>query len=142
MNKINELNKLKELLDKELITSNEFSEMKKEIFSDTTEIIKGKSNLDKGYITVSFAGKWFLFDAKVKIFVDDKLQSKHSIKKCFSQKIPITSSKIKLKVVIGGMKSTTFTLDELITNQNYDLVLEYDETWGKFSKNCNFKENG
>lgn len=142
MNKIEELNKLKDLLDKELITREEFNEMKKEIISDETETIIEKSNSDKGYITVSFAGKWFLFDAKVKILVDDKLHSKHSIKKGFSQNIPLVSSKMKLKIVLGGMKSTTFKLDELDLNKSYDLELEYDNTWGKFSDECNFKENG
>lgn len=147
MDKIQELKKLKDLLDNNIVNEQEFEKMKKEILSDSIS----KSTPDKtiintqqkkGELTISFPGQWFLFDAKIKLFVNKELHSTHSIKKGFSVQIPITSSDLNLKVILGGMKSTVYEINELKTNENYELELVYDDTWGKFSKKFNFTENG
>lgn len=95
-----------------------------------------------GTITVRFSGKWFIFDYKTKLFVNGTLHSTHSTKKGFNVSIPIQSDNIILKLVLGGMKSTTYELQELEKNKNYVMELTYSELWGRYSTKFNLWENG
>lgn len=97
---------------------------------------------EKGHLQISFNGQWFLIDAKTKLFIDNELHSTHSTKKGFSVCIPLISESLEIKVVLGGIKSTIYELEELEINKGYHLELTYDNTWGKYSKNFNFIENG
>jgi hypothetical protein len=155
MDKIQELTKLKGLLDNGIIDQKEFEKMKADILnqgvntpsesaSSNTNIASEKvsNTIEKGMLKISFGGQWFLFDAKTKLFIDDKLHSTHSTKQGFSVDIPIEKSKLNIKVTLGGMKSTTYELDELELNKQYELDLIYDNIWGKYSKKFNFSENG
>ncbi len=106
---------------------------------DKTNNKKGKTN---GNLRVSFGGQWFLFDSKTKIFVNNELHSTHSTKKGFLAIIPIESNSIQLKVVLGGIKSTVFEIDELNLGTNYFLELFYDDFRGRYSNDFNLKEYG
>ena len=96
----------------------------------------------KGSLDISFDGQWFLFDAKTKLIINDELHSIHSTKKGFYVSIPIQKESITLKVVLAGIKSTIFELEELELDKNYHLGLIYDTVWGKYSNEFNFTENG
>lgn len=155
MDKIQELTKLKGLLDNGIIDQKEYEKMKADILNQGANTPSGtvSSNtnlaaekvpnpIKKGSLKISFGGQWFLFDAKTKLFIDDKLHSSHSTKQGFSIDVPIEKSKLNIKVMLGGMKSTTYQIDELELNKQYELELIYDNTWGKYSKKFNFSENG
>lgn len=153
MDKIENLKKLKELLDNGVISSNEFSKMKSEILSDKDDGVelsqvqstKGDSNKineSTGTLTVRFDGQWFIFDVKTQLFVDNKLHSTHSTKRGFNAVIPITSDRLLIKVVLMSMKSTEFELEELDKSKDYTLILKYDTAWGKYSNKFQIVENG
>ena len=103
----------------------------------TNELEKKKGRLD-----ISFDGQWFLIDAKTKLIINGELHSTHSTKKGFYVSIPIQKESITLKVVLAGIKSTIFELEELDLNKEYHLGLIYDTMWGKYSNEFNFSENG
>jgi hypothetical protein len=150
MDKLENLKKLKQLLDDGVLSEKEYSEMKNEILSKTDDDVK--SSLDTpvkenkknktGILTVGFKGQWFLFDAKTQLFVNNVLHSTHSTKQGFSVQIPITSEKISIKVVLMSIKSTVYDLEELDKSKDYSLGLIYDTAWGKYSNKFNIVENG
>lgn len=150
MDKLENLKKLKQLLDDGVLSEKEYSEMKNEILSKTdddvkssleTPITENKKN-KTGTLTVGFKGQWFLFDAKTQLFVNNVLHSTHSTKQGFSVQIPITSEKISIKVVLMSIKSTVYDLEELDKSKDYSLGLIYDTAWGKYSNKFNIVENG
>jgi hypothetical protein len=153
MDKLENLKKLKQLLDDGVLIENEFSEMKNEILSKTVSDTKAQERLNykenkiaqqtkNGILTISFSGQWFLFDAKTQLFVNNELHSTHSTKKGFSVRIPITSDKMSIKVVLMSIKSTVYELEELNKSRDYSLGLIYDTTWGKYSNKFNIIDNG
>jgi len=153
MDKLENLKKLKQLFDNGVLSEKEYSEMKNEILSKTdgeakpaqgTPIAENKEvpKPKIGMLTVSFSGQWFLFDAKTQLFVNNELHSTHSTKQGFSVKIPITSDKMSIKVVLMSIKSTIYELEELDKSKDYSLGLIYDSTWGKYSNKFNIVENG
>jgi len=85
-------------------------------------------------LTITFPGQWFLLDSKIKVFIDGKLHSVHSIKNGFSISIPITSDEIKIQVVLGGMRSTIYNLNGFEIGSNYTMMLIYNTVLGKFGK--------
>lgn len=93
-----------------------------------------------GVINITFAGQWFVMDAKTKIYVENNLHSTHSTKEGFNAEIPITSSYMNIKVEISGIKSTTYTLQNLDPQKGYIMQLAYNDTWGKYSKEYNLIE--
>ena len=150
MDKLENLKKLKQLLDDGVLSEKEYSEMKNEILSKTDDDVKSslntpvkenKKNKTK-ILTVGFKGQWFLFDAKTQLFVNNVLHSTHSTKQGFSVQIPITSEKISIKVVLMSIKSTVYDLEELDKSKDYSLGLIYDTAWGKYSNKFNIVENG
>lgn len=153
MDKLENLKKLKQLLDDGVLSEKEYSQMKNEILSKTDNDVK--SSLDtpakekkkdkknkSGILTVGFKGQWFLFDAKTQLFVNDVLHSTHSTKQGFSVQIPISSEKISIKVVLMSIKSTVYELEELDQSKDYSLGLIYDSAWGKYSNKFNIVQNG
>ena len=153
MDKIENLKKLKLLFDDGILTEKEFSEMKYEILTKIdNEIIpsgnvyknhyKESPKIKSGVLTISFAGQWFLFDAKTKLFINDELHSTHSIKNGFSVDIPILSDKLTIKVVLMSIKTTVYELEELDKTKDYSFGLIYDMAWGKYSNKFNLYENG
>lgn len=94
----------------------------------------------QGILTVRFAGQWFLIDAKTKIFVNGNLHSIHSTKGGFNAEIPIEKENMTIKVVLAGLKSTSFDLTNLQMTNNYLLELKYNDTWGKYSDEPIFSE--
>jgi hypothetical protein len=69
------------------------------------------------------------------------LHSTHSTKQGFSIKIPITSDKMSIKVLMS-IKSTVYELAELDKSKDYLLGLIYDSIWGKYSNKFKIVENG
>ena len=152
MDKITEFKSLKELLDGGAITQVEFDKMKNEILNGSQSPVQEKEKIEDshsdiivknpGTIMVSFEGQYFIFDAKTKIFLNGNLHSTHSTKKGFAALIPFSDDSIELKVSVAGLKSTIYNIDELDVKKEYFLTLEYDTTWGKYSNNFKFTENG
>ncbi|MDR7210921.1 hypothetical protein [Flavobacterium piscis] len=150
MDKLENLKKLKQLLDDGALSEKEFVEMKIQILSKTNNEKESIQNLNvtkkgteqNGILTISFSGQWFLFDAKTKLFVNDDLHSTHSTKQGFNVRIPIITDKISIKVVLASIKSTLYELQELDKSKNYTLGLIYDTAWGKYSNKFNITENG
>jgi hypothetical protein len=152
MDKIEELTKLKELLDNGIISHEEFDSLKNEILNSKQDkladiipidSIKTENNNkpQSGVLTINYKGKWFLLDAKTTLKINGEVHSKHSTKKGFSVEIPIESESIKLGLAIGGMKTTTYDLKELKKGCDYNLELIYDDVWGKYSNKFNMSEN-
>lgn len=98
------------------------------------------TNDKQGILTVRFPGQWFLVDAKTKIFVNGNLHSTHSTKNGFNAEMPIEMENMTIKVVLAGLKSTSFDLINLKRTNNYVLELKYNDTWGKYSDEPNFSE--
>jgi|LakMenEpi05May12_1017382.scaffolds.fasta_scaffold05026_1 hypothetical protein len=153
MDKLENLKQLKQLFDDGILSEKEFSEMKNEILTkNDNEIITSKNlyenirkevkQVNNGFLTVSFAGQWFLFDAKTRVFVNSDLHSTHSTKNGFSLKIPIESDCISLRLEINELESTTFEIEDLDIKKNYTMLVEYSRIWGKYSSKFNFSENG
>lgn len=159
MGKLDDLQSLKDMLDSGVLTEDEFVQMKNEIiqgvanerdrkvnsnneFAENDSITPSMEVKNPGTITVSFEGQYFLFDAKTKIFVNGNLHSTHSTKKGFSSTIPFNDESIELKISLAGLKSTTFNIEELDSKKEYFLQLEYDVTFGKYSDEFKFEENG
>ena len=147
MNKLEDLQKLKSLLDEGILTEEEFLKMKKEILSTgTNKEIKNQSEetapVITGNLNIRFAGEWFLFDANTKLFVNGQLHSTHSTKKGFNVDVKINSEKILLKLVLAGMKSTIYEIDELDASKGYSMELIYSNTWGRYSNKFKLIENG
>lgn len=150
MDKLENLKKLKQLLDDGALSEKEFVEMKIQTLSKTNNEKESIQNLNvtkkgteqNGILTISFSGQWFLFDAKTKLFVNDDLHSTHSTKQGFNVRIPIITDKISIKVVLASIKSTLYELQELDKSKNYTLGLIYDTAWGKYSNKFNITENG
>jgi hypothetical protein len=150
MDKLENLKKLKQLLDDGALSEKEFVEMKIQILSKTNNEEESIQNLNvtkkgteqNGILTISFSGQWFLFDAKTKLFVNDDLHSTHSTKQGFNVRIPIMTDKISIKVVLASIKSTVYELQELDKSKDYTLGLIYDTAWGKYSNKFNITENG
>ncbi|GEC72233.1 hypothetical protein SAMN05443543_103373 [Flavobacterium flevense] len=150
MDKLENLKKLKQLLDDGALSEKECVEMKIQILSKTNNEKESIQNLNvtkkgteqNGILTISFSGQWFLFDAKTKLFVNDDLHCTHSTKQGFNVRIPIITDKISIKVVLASIKSTLYELQELDKSKNYTLGLIYDTAWGKYSNKFNITENG
>lgn len=94
----------------------------------------------KGILTIRFPGQWFLIDAKTEIFVNGILHSENSTKNGFNVEIPIETENKTIKVVLLGLRSTSFDLTDLKITKNYLLELKYDNTWGKYSDKPNLSE--
>ena len=152
MDKLENLKKMKLLLDDGILTETEFLMMKNEILTNNNELLptrnlnennrKETQLIKSGFLTVIFNGQWALFDAKTKIFINDELHSTHSTKNGFNVKIPIETENIKLKLQIMELESTTFEIDDLDVQKNYSIILKYDRIWGKYSSKFKFSENG
>jgi hypothetical protein len=153
MDKLENLKKLKILFDDGILSENEYSEMKNEILSKSNNQISASKKLSiesiitspqskNGVLTVSYPGRYFLFDAKTKLYVNNELHSTHSTKKGFSVKIPIDFESVTLKVAILDSQSTSYEIEELDMVKNYSMELIYDIVWGKYSDKFNFSENG
>ncbi|GAA4465443.1 hypothetical protein GCM10023093_17630 [Nemorincola caseinilytica] len=95
-----------------------------------------------GTLNINFPGQWFIVDSKVKIHIDGKLHSTHSIKDGFSVSIPITKDEMQVQVVLGSIKSTMYKLTGLDRTAGYDMKLIYSDTWGKFSKDYKLTKDG
>jgi hypothetical protein len=152
MDKLENLKKLKQLLDDGALSGEEYSKMKNEILSNVDEEIKPSLDADikenkkvkktkTGILTVSFKGQWFLFDAKTQLFINNVLHSTHSTKNGFRVEIPIASEEISIKVVLMSIKSTEYKLEELDKSKDYSFGLIYDSAWGKYSNKFNIVEN-
>jgi len=153
MDKLENLKKLKQLFDNGVLSEKEYSEMKNEILSKKDSEIKPSQvtpipenkevpKTKVGMLTVNFSGKWALFDAKTQLLVNNELHSTHSTKQGFSVKIPIISDKMSIKVVLMGIKSTVYEVEELDKSKDYSLGLFYDSAWGKYSNKYKIIENG
>ncbi|MCG3165159.1 MAG: hypothetical protein POELPBGB_00921 [Bacteroidia bacterium] len=152
MDKLENLKKLKKLLDDNVITEKEYSEMKNEILGKSENEIpssnfanneskKETQQKKNGSLTLSFGGVWLLVDWKTYILVNNELHSTHSIKKGFTEIIPINAESMILTINIGAM-STTYELEELNQQKNYSMELSYSRVSSKFDDKFNFSENG
>ena len=102
-----------------------------------------------GIIKLSFKGKKELIgNAKTYITVNDSFHSEHSVKNGFSSEIPITNFSmiidlkisIKLFKLIPLSKKTSYNLTDLDKNENYEMIVNYDNFSGKFSSNFNLNK--
>jgi hypothetical protein len=96
----------------------------------------------KGKFTLGFKGSWSLFDAKTKIFINNELLFTESTKNGFEVSFPIQNSEIKVKLLVGGINSTVYNIEEIELHKNYKLTLNFDKTSGKYSNQFNIVENG
>ncbi|WP_395051160.1 SHOCT domain-containing protein [Flavobacterium sp.] len=152
MDKLDNLKKLKALFDDGIISEKEYSEMKNEILSkSSTETQSPQNSFDepknmvqtkKGKFTLGFKGSWSLFDAKTKIFINNELLFTESTKNGFEVSFPIQNSEIKVKLLVGGINSTVYNIEEIELHKNYKLTLNFDKTSGKYSNQFNIVENG
>lgn len=155
MSKVNDIKNLKNLLDEKVINQQEFESLKKEILGTSIKVNKElgdeimndrrqtkSKETSNGILTVSYAGRWFLMDAKTKISINGEHNSTHSTKKGFSVDIPLESDTMTLKVTLGGMNKMVFELKELNVKSDYHFELQYDTMWGQYSDNYKLKENG
>jgi len=146
-NIIDNLKKIKFFFDDGIISEKEYSILKAEILSLKSEVnpsLHPKENFKnkKGVLILKFDGQWFLFDAKTKLFVNNKLHSTHSTKKGFRVEIPLNSNSITIKLLLSGIKSTEFEIEELVSGKKYSMDLAYDTTGGRYSSKYKFSENG
>lgn len=148
MDKLENLKKLKQLFDNGVLSEKEFFELKNEILSKVDGEIKSSRHLNfeqnieskqikNGFLTVSFDGQSFTFDAETKLFINDELHSKHSTINGFSVEIPILSDKMEIKVVLMSIKTTIYELEELDKSKDYFFGLIYDNVWGRYSDKIN-----
>lgn len=148
MEKLDELRKLKSLFDEGVLTEDEFLSMKNEILSQQTkneihDLIKEETTVNKkGILNICFGGQWFLFDCTTKLFINDELHSSHSTKEGFDVDIPINSDTMTVKLVLAGMRSTTYEIEELNSSKHYTMELIYSSTWGRYSNEFKLTENG
>jgi hypothetical protein len=140
MDNVENLRKLKSLFDDGILSEKEFSEMKLKLLNNET--FKKDNEFSSGILSISFAGHWFIVDASTELFINDELHSTHSTKSGFSVSIPIQSDKIILKLVLGGMRTTTYEIEELDATKNYSMELIYSDMWGRYSNKFKFNENG
>ncbi len=152
MNELNEniienLKEIKLFFDGEIISEKEYSILKAEILSLKSEVnpsLHPKENFKnkKGVLILKFDGQWFLFDTKTKLFVNNHLHSTHSTKNGFRVEIPLNSNSITIKLLLSGIKSTEFEIEELLNNKKYSMDLSYDTIRGRYSSKYKFSENG
>jgi len=131
-------NEAMELLKEGVISKDEFLELIKA--TDTIAVDKEQIKPKNGEIRINWEGMWMIVDTKVKVLVNGDLQHEASFKKGFEYKLPLENDTYDFEIRLGSMKSTKFTLSELDIKTNYLIELEYNNTWGKFSKNINLKE--
>jgi len=105
--------------------------------------------MNSGIIKLSFKGKKELIgNAKTYINVNDSFHSEHSVKNGFSSEIPITNFSmiidlkisIKLFKLIPISRKTSYNLTDLDKNENYEMIVNYDNFSGKFSPNFNLNK--
>ncbi|WP_116786856.1 SHOCT domain-containing protein [Flavobacterium psychrotrophum] len=148
MDKIEKLKQLKQLLDDSVINSDEYNAMKQEIIAGNATYTLPETSSSpertspvmnkKGDIRLVFAGcKGFFFDVKTKIFINGTLLSAESTKRGFDLIAPISGRELSIRLVLGGMKSTTYEITEIEPNKDYTMTFSYDLTWGKYSNNFN-----
>jgi hypothetical protein len=155
MDKIEELKKLKQLLDDGVISENEFQSLKNEILNNDAETSRVLQDVEKlkldevtkneasyGTLTVRYNGRWFLFDPKTIIKVNGIIHSKHLTKKGFSVNIPIKSQSINLEVTVNNTVLTVYNLNDLKEELNYNLELKFDMQSGGYSNKYKLTENG
>ncbi len=111
-----------------------------EITNNSVIVTDLKSQTKKGNLYVSFPGEWLLVDSSTKIFVDGNLHSTQSIKNGFNVEIPIISAKITLKLVLGGLRTTTYELNGLDISKDYSMRISYSSTMGKYSNEFTLSE--
>ena len=127
-----------ELLKTGAISKDEFLVLTNELNSTS---IENESNVDSsGELTILWKGMWMIMDAKVKIFVDNEEMFTGSFKKGFVFVHSLIKTAYDFEIKLGNLKSTSFSLEELELNKSYEIVLEYDNNWGKFNKDINIKE--
>ena len=147
MDKISKLKELKELLDNNIISNQEYNYLKEEILEVKTNLIEKEieliqNNENNGVLTLVYEGMWFLVDVKTKIYKNGVLITTESTKKGFNLKIPIDSTNMELELSLLGIKSTKFKIEEIDLRKNYTMTCFYDRTWGKYSEKFQISENG
>jgi len=146
-NIIENLKQIKFFFDDGIISEKEYSILKAEILSPKSEEnpslhLKENFKNKKGVLTLKFDGQWFLFDTKTKLFVNNQLHSTLSTKNGFRVEIPLNSNSITIKLLLSGIKSTEFEIEELVKGKKYSMDLAYDTIGGRYSSKYKFSENG
>jgi hypothetical protein len=129
-----------ELLKSGSISKEEFLLLTDEDSLTSSAIELKKSYGDSNNLHITWEGLWMLFDAKVRIYVDNEIQFEGSFKEGFNFSFPISKDALDIEVKLGSMKTTKFTVTELTPSKNYKINLKYNSTWGKFSKDVNIIE--
>ncbi len=123
-----------ELLKLGSITKEEFL-----ILTDTETSSKSVNISNQGYnestnLYITWQGMWMLIDAKVSIYIDSEFKFEGSFKEGFNFPISISKESFNVEIRLGSMKTTKFTIKELALSKNYNINLQYNSFWGKFSK--------
>ncbi|MFT6443640.1 MAG: hypothetical protein ACJASM_003202 [Salibacteraceae bacterium] len=151
MDKIEELKKLKQLLDDGILNESEYGAMKKAILGGTPQkeslatnhmssAAADKVEIHEGVLTVKWGGQFALIDMKVQLYVNEDHHSTQSFRKGFSVEIPIITDKLKVRVenkVITGTNSITYEIEEIEQGKDYLLELSYDDLGSRFHKEFN-----
>jgi hypothetical protein len=126
------LKHLVELLQTGAITQSEFDALKMQLVNASGSATpKLQQIIHTGSLTITFNGVWMLIDTTIKLFVNDKLHSTHSLKKGFSVILPIENSSIKITIENAG-RGDVFTLTDLDINKSYSAEVTFSRAWGKF----------
>jgi len=143
MDKLDNLKKLKSLLESNVITESEYSKMKEEILNPSTpDVVSKKTEVPKkeGVMTVSFAGQFALIDMKVHLYINEQFHSTQSYRKGFSVKVPLTVDKLQVEVKnisITGTNSTIYEFEDFEQGRDYLLELSFDALSSRFHKDFN-----
>lgn len=146
MNTLEELGKLKKLLDDGVITDNEFISMKRDILrnSKNTNESTGSEQLVEDEIPprfiIKFKGQFFLWDVKTRIYINGELLFTESTTRGFEVEFPLEESKLEIKVMLGKMKTNIYKIEDLDVSKSYRMLLIYDNGLGKYKKNAPIKE--
>jgi len=83
------------------------------------------SNSTSIAITVHFEGIWMIFDVNVKLYVDDTLIGKGSLKNGFNFEFNVSKSQ-PIIVIKHAFRSQKINIPKLEKGRKYEFILSYD----------------
>ena len=129
-----------ELLKLGSITKEEFLILTDTETSTKSINISNQSDNESTNLHITWEGMWMLIDVKVRIYIDSEFKFEGSFKEGFNFPISISKDSFDIEIRLGSMKTTKFTINELALSKNYNINLQYNSFWGKFSKDVKIIE--
>jgi hypothetical protein len=103
-------------------------------------IISSVNNENKEQtLSITWDGRFALFDVKTELYINGVFHSKQSTKKGFNVTIPLDNSNIKVKLTLLGWTSTELNLN-VDPKFSYKMKIFYDAVWGKYSDKYELKQ--